>query len=176
MLARTAAMLAVPHNIPEGFEFFEHKAVDKDINSPYEIIETLKLTLTRQDEYLLNEKPVKCVTLVSTHGELGIYPSHAYEIVKLVPSPVTVQYPDGTIRRYFVSGGFAHINNEGSCDINCVECIPIEDLEVEIAEKALAQQNSLLAASKDDHAKSVVEIRVGVLEAVIAALRQTSAR
>nr|6F5D_H Chain H, ATP synthase subunit delta, mitochondrial [Trypanosoma brucei brucei] len=162
---------SAPHDLPEGFEFMEHKVVNKDIHAPHENLETLRLTLTRQDEFLLREEPVKCVTVTGTNGEYGIYPGHAYKIVQLNPSPLTVEYTDGTTKKYFVSGGFAHINNEGSCDVNTVECTLLDDLDLAIAEKELAAQQAALGSAKDDKAKSVVEIRISVIEAVIAALK-----
>ncbi|KAG8342164.1 ATP synthase, epsilon chain [Trypanosoma vivax] len=149
----------------------EHKVVNKDIHAPHENLESLRFTLTRQDEFILKEETVKCVTVKGTNGEYGIYPGHSYKIVQLVPSPLTVEYADGATRKYFVSGGFAHINNEGSCDVNTVECAPLEDLDLATAEKELAAQQAALASAKDEKAKSVVDIRISVLEAVIAALK-----
>lgn len=171
MVARTLPLLAIPHDLPEAFEFIEHKVVDKDIHAPYESMETMRLTVTRQDEFIFKEAPVKCVTITGVNGENGVYPGHAYEIMQLAPAPLSVEMPDGTVKKYFTSGGFAHINNEGSCDINCVECIPLADLDLEAAEKALAQQNAALSGAKDDKAKALVEVRIGVLETVIQALK-----
>ncbi|KPA83515.1 putative mitochondrial Atp synthase, epsilon chain [Leptomonas pyrrhocoris] len=171
LVARTLPLLAFQHDLPEAFEFIENKVVDKDIHAPYENMETLRLTVTRQDEFIFRETPVKCVTITGVNGENGVYPGHAYEIMQLAPAPLAIEMPDGTVKKYFTSGGFAHINNEGSCDINCVECIPFADLDVEAAEKALAQQNAALSSAKDDKAKALVEVRIGVLEAVIRALK-----
>ncbi|CCW61495.1 unnamed protein product [Phytomonas sp. EM1] len=170
MMSRTLGLLT-SYGVPEGFEFLEHKVVDKDIHANYENLETLKLTLTRQDEFIFNEKRVKCVTVAGTNGECGIYPGHAYKIIKLTPAPIIVELTNGAIKRFFASGGFAHVNNEGSCDINCIECIPFAELDLDAAEKALVEQNAILASSKDEKVKSVVEIRIGVLEGVIQALR-----
>ncbi|KAG5498863.1 hypothetical protein JKF63_03152 [Porcisia hertigi] len=171
LVARTLPLLADHHGLPEAFDFIEHKVVDKDIHSAYENMETLRLTITRQDEFLFKETPVKCVTITGVNGESGIYPGHAYEITQMAPAPLSVEMPDGTVKRFFTSGGFAHINNEGSCDINCVECIPLAELDVDAAEKALAQQQSALTSAQDEKAKAVVEIRIGVLESVIQALK-----
>nr|CCC91185.1 putative ATP synthase, epsilon chain [Trypanosoma congolense IL3000] len=162
---------ATPHGLPEGFDFMEHKVVNKDIHASHENLETLRLTLTRQDEFLMREEAVKCITVTGANGDYGIYPGHAYKIVQLTPAPLTVEYADGTIKKFFVSGGFAHINNEGSCDVNTVECIPLDDLDPAMAERELSAQQAALGSAKDDKAKSVVEIRVTVLEAVIAALK-----
>ncbi|GET90974.1 ATP synthase, epsilon chain, putative [Leishmania tarentolae] len=171
LVARTSPLLAAYQELPEAFEFIEHKVTDKDIHSAYENMETLRLTVTRQDEFLFKETPVKCVTIVGVNGENGVYPGHAYEITQLTPAPLTVEMPDGTVKKFFTSGGFAHINNEGSCDINCVECIPLAELDLDAAEKALAQQQSALSSAHDEKAKAVIEIRIGVLESVIQSLK-----
>lgn len=170
-MACTLPLLNVMHELPEAFEFMEHKVVDKDIHASYENMETLRLTVTRQDEFIFNETPVKCVTISGVNGESGIYPGHAYEITQLAPAPLTIEMPDGTLKKYFTSGGFAHVNNEGSCDINCVECIPFAELDLETAEKSLAEQTTALGAAKDEKAKSVIEIRIGVLESIVQALK-----
>ncbi|CCW68203.1 unnamed protein product [Phytomonas sp. Hart1] len=170
LMARTLGLLT-SYGLPDGFQYFEHKVADKDIHANYENLETLKLTLTRQDEFIFSEKPVKCVTIAGSNGECGIYPGHAYKIIRLIPAPIHVELSNGTIQKFFASGGFAHVNNEGSCDINCTECIPFSELDLGAAEKALAEQNTLLSSSKDEKSKSIVEVRIGVIEAVIQALR-----
>lgn len=170
-LVRATSALLQGHHAQEGFTFMESKALDKDIGAPYENMETLRLTLTRQDEFLLKEEKVKCVTVNGTNGGYGIYPGHSYKFARLVPAPLVVELPDGTLKKYFTSGGFAHINNEGSCDINTVECIPMEELDVAAAEKALTTAQHDVTQAKDEKAKAVAEVRVSVLEAVIQAIK-----
>lgn len=172
LVKRSVVFLQAARDVPEGFEFMENKAVDKDIHANYENLETLKLTLTRQDEFLFKETPVKCITVSSVNGEAGIFPGHAYEIMKLTPSPIVVEYPDGKIEKFFTSGGFAHVNNEGSCDVNTVECIPFEELDISSAEKALAEQQAALAKASEDKAKAIIEVRIGTIESVIQALKR----
>ncbi|KAG5472582.1 hypothetical protein LSCM1_03987 [Leishmania martiniquensis] len=171
LVARTLPLLADHQDLPEAFNFIEHKVVDKDIHAAYENMETLRLTITRQDEFLFKETPVKCVTIMGVNGESGVYPGHAYQIMQMAPAPISVEMTDGTVNKFFTSGGFAHINNEGSCDINCVECIPLAELDADAAEKALAEQQSALNSAHDDKAKAVIGIRIGVLESVIQALK-----
>eukprot|EP00796_Vickermania_ingenoplastis_P005494 gene5494-3966_t len=171
LVRRTLPLLQSVRDVPEGFEFIEHKVVDKDVHAHYENLDTLKFTLTRQDEFIFRETPVKCLTVTGANGEAGIYPGHAYEIMKLAPAPLSVEFPDGHVKKFFSSGGFAHINNEGSCDVNTVECIPLEELDVEAAEKALAEQQQALSKAADEKAKAIVEVRIGVIESVIHALK-----
>lgn len=171
MIARATGLLMNSHGVPEGFQYFESKVVDKDVSAPYENLETLRLTLTRQDEFLYKEEKVKCVTVSGVNGDYGIYPGHAYKMAKLVPAPIAVEFTDGTVKKFFVSGGFAQINNEGSCDINTVECIPVEDLDLSLAEKNLATAQTEVTSAKDEKAKAIAEVRVSVLESIISALK-----
>lgn len=172
LVKRSAVLFQFARDVPEGFEFMENKALDKDIHANYENLETLKFTLTRQDELLFKEMPVKCITVSSVNGEAGIFPGHAYEIMKLTPSPIVVEYPDGKVKKFFTSGGFAHVNNEGSCDVNTVECIPFEDLDLPAAEKALTDQQAALAKASEEKAKAVIEVRINTIESVIQALKK----
>ena len=168
MMRATAPLL---QSVPEGFSFLNNQVVDKDVSTNYEQVDFLKFTLTRQDEFIYKEEKVRCISLSTISGDIGVYPSHEYKITKIVPSVITVELPNGTTRKFFTSGGFAHINNEGSADVNTVECIPVEDLDVSLADKKLAEAQVALNGAKDDKAKAVAEIRVAVLEAAVAALR-----
>lgn len=167
MMRATPALLT----LNEGFVYQESKVVDKDVNAPYESLETLKFTLTRQDEFLFKETKVKCVTISGVNGDYGIYPGHAYKVAKLVPAPIVVEFTDGVVKKFFASGGFAQINNEGSCDINTVECIPLDDLDLAAAEKSLTAAQTESTSAKDEKAKAIAEVRVSVLEAVINTLK-----
>lgn len=171
LVKRSAFLLQSMRELPEGFEFIENKVVDADIHGNYVNLETLKFTLTRQDESIFKEAPVKSVSLTAASGEVEIHPGHAYEIMKVVPSSIEVEMADGETKKFFTSGGFAHVNDEGSCDVNTVECIPLDELDIEAAEKALAAQQLELSKAGEEKTKSVIEIRIGVLESVIQALK-----
>lgn len=158
-------------SLPEGFSFAENKVVDKNLTDNYEHSDVLRLTLTRQDEFILKEEQVKTVSFSTEEGDMGVFPGHQYKIAKLKPSAIIVEYADGATKKYFTSGGFAHVNNEGSCDVNTVECIPFEELDVSAAEKNLAIASAAVSSAKDEKHKAVAEIRVGVLEAVIQAVK-----
>ena len=157
--------------LPEGFSFVESKVNDKPLTDNYEAMDVLRLTLTRQDEFIFKEENVKCVTVSTQNGDMGVFPGHAYKIAKLKPSPIAVEYTDGTTKKFFTSGGFIHINNEGSCDINTVECMPLSELDLASTEKELLAAQAAVTNAKDDRTKAVAEIRVEVLEAVVQVLK-----
>ena len=168
---RTSGALFQAMQVPQGFSFHESKAEDLDPTKAFEPIENLRFTLTRQDEQLHKVEEVKNVSLCTISGEIGVFPGHEYKISKLIPGPITVEKKDGTFVKYFSCGGFAHINNEGHCDVNTVECIPVDELDLGLSEKELASAQADLATAKTDSQKAVADIRVEVAEAVIAMLK-----
>lgn len=167
----TAPLAQMGYKVVQGFDYLDNKVKDRDISTPYEQQSTLRLTLTRQDEVILRQVPVKGVQLATTSGDLGVLPCHEYKISKLLPGVVSVEESDGKFTKFFASGGFAHINNEGSVDINTVECIPLEDLDLALAEKALVEASDLEKTGKTDKEKAIGQTQVSTLEAVIAALK-----
>jgi len=157
--------------LPTGFEFIDSKVKDKDITSAYEPQANMTLTISRQDEFLYKVREVRGVVLMTTTGALGVQPGHEYKIAQLPPGVITVEQADGTFTKLFTSGGFAHINNDGSCDINTAETIPVDDLDLPAAERELAQANSALGSSKGDKDRAIAEVRVFVAEKVVACLK-----
>jgi len=152
-----------------GFKYHENKITDADIGGAADMAETMSLTLTRMDEAIIAQKPVKHVQLATTSGWLGVNPNHEYKISKLLPGPMKIEYPDGSSATYFLSGGFANINSAGSIDVNAVEAIPLHDLDQAKATAALAAAEQA-AATGTEKEKAVAQIQVQTLEAVIAAL------
>lgn len=170
-LALRATLPCLQITLPDGFSYTKASSVvDKDLTSAYEAKDTLSLTLTRQDAFIYKLHAVKGVFLTSENGDLGVLPGHEYKIAKLKPSVIAVELPDGTTEKYFTSGGFAHINNEGSCDINTVECVPVEDLDKDRIEKEIARINGEINSAKDEKQKSVFEIQLALLDAAKTAI------
>ena len=167
LMRATPAML----NIPSGFEVLPSRVVDKDINSSYEQLNTMKFTLTRQDEVIMKEHEVKSVRLSTADGSIEVHPSHEYEIAQLVPATIFIEEKDGRTTKYFATGGFAHINNEGSMDVNTVECLPFADFDVSVAEKELVKANDTLKNAKNDKEKAIAEVQVEALDALVTAIK-----
>lgn len=166
MMARSAVTL------PSGLGYVEPRIKDAADGGAYEAMEKFQLTITRHDEVLVRQADVKHVQIVTTSGELGVSAGHEYKISKLLPGLINVELPDGSFKKYFSAGGFAHINNAGSVDINCPECIPLDDLDLALAQKALTDtQAKKDAAGNSETMKVVYEVQVDVLESVISALK-----
>ena len=68
-----------------------------------------------------------------------------------------------------VSGGFAVLNPDSSLNINAVEAVPVDQLDVEAARRALAEAQKRVERATSDKDKVAAEIEVEVYTAVIAA-------
>jgi F-type H+-transporting ATPase subunit delta len=68
-----------------------------------------------------------------------------------------------------VSGGFAVINPDSSLNINAVEAVPMEQLDVEAARRALADAQKRAERATSDKDKVAAEVEAEVYAAIIAA-------
>ena len=159
--------------LPTGYSYLadELKIQDLEPTAQNPTLQTMQLTLTRQESAIFKQDPVKSVMISTTSGFLGITPGHEYKISKLLPGPIKVEVSEGTFKTYFTSGGFAQMNNIGSVDINTVECVPVEDIDVGLAEKELTAAQEQARSGKDEAEKALGEVKVQVLEAAIAAVK-----
>jgi len=67
-----------------------------------------------------------------------------------------------------VSGGFAVVNPDSSLNINAVEAVPVDQLDVEAARRALADAQKRVERATSDQDKIAAEIEVEVYSAVVA--------
>ena len=68
-----------------------------------------------------------------------------------------------------VSGGFAVMNPDSSLNINAVEAVPVDQLDVDAARRALADAQKRAERATSEKDKAAAEIEVAVYTAVIAA-------
>jgi F0F1-type ATP synthase epsilon subunit len=167
----TRKLLSV--TLPQGHSYLadEMKVKDLDPAAQNPTLQTMELTLTRQESAIFKQDPVKSVMISTTSGFLGITPGHEYKVSKLLPGPIKVEVTEGNYKTYFASGGFAQINNIGCVDINTVECLPIEYFDLATAEKELGAAQEAERSGKDEGEKAVGLIKVQTLEALIAAIK-----
>jgi F-type H+-transporting ATPase subunit delta len=160
--------------LPQGHSYLSEdmKVTDLDPSAQNPTLSTMALTLTRQESAIFKQDPVKSVQINTTSGYLGITPGHEYKISKLLPGAIKVEVTEGNFKTYFASGGFAHMNNIGTVDINCVECLPLEYFDLATAEKELLTATEMERNGKDEAEKAVGLIKVQTLEALIAALKE----
>ena len=168
---RTALRRAPAMKLPEGFSFTE-KLDDKPIQNAYENFPKMTLTFTRQDDLIMNKQSVDNVSLATSTGEIGVRSGHEYKIAKLVPGVISIEKEPGQEEKYFTSGGFAHINNDGSVDINTVEAIPLEDFEPNFVDRELLKHKDDLKSAKSEKERAIADVYISVYEALSQALKK----
>eukprot|EP01063_Lacrimia_lanifica_P028217 TRINITY_DN4087_c0_g1_i1.p2 TRINITY_DN4087_c0_g1~~TRINITY_DN4087_c0_g1_i1.p2 ORF type:complete len:178 (+),score=94.74 TRINITY_DN4087_c0_g1_i1:65-598(+) len=157
-------------NLPNGFDYIETVPADVSTSATVEQPSELLLTLTRQDEFLMAAKVVKSVSLMTANGKMGVLPGHEYVVEKLEPGMIEVEHQDGKVEKFATTGGFAHVNTDGSVDVNTAEAIPATSLELALVEKELAA-NQDLAKNGDEDGKIRGAIGVATLEPIAEALK-----
>ena len=149
---------------------------DKGITSSFENPEDITLTLTRQDECIVRQQPVRAITLQTNTGALGVRPGHEYKIAKLVPGVLAIQQTESSApESYFTSGGFAQINSDGQVDVNTVECVRLSDVESTYVDTELSKANEASRSAKSEKEKALADVSVGILEALQTALKENQA-
>ena len=159
--------------LPQGFDYLENKVKELDVHAPGETLPQMTVNITRHDEFVFKNDEVKACTIPCDDGEAGIAPGHEYEINKLQPGTIVVETIKGNTLKFVTAGGFAHINPAGSVDINCAECIPVEDLDANLAQKELAAAQEVVKTAVGEKAKAVAELEVTMLEAAVASFKTT---
>lgn len=104
-------------------------------------------------------------------GQMGILADHVKSMAQLKPGVVSLYGNDGNdlIGRYFISGGFAKIDPEGT-SISVADAVKVDDLDLAAAKKALEQANANLAKATTDLEKTELSIQAECLEAIVSAI------
>eukprot|EP00659_Diplonema_papillatum_P006359 gene6359-9743_t len=122
--------------LPNGFDFTDSPSdvlTSASVDAPNE----LSLTLTRQDEFIYASQAMKSVTISTPEGKMGVLPGHEYVVEKLVAGIIEVENNEGKVDKFATSGGFAHINTDGSVDLQTAEAIPLSAFDLPTVEKEL---------------------------------------
>lgn len=116
-------------------------------------------------------KPVYMAIVPAVTGQMGILADHVKSMAQLKPGVVSLYGNDGNdlIGRYFVSGGFAKIDPEGT-SISVADAVKLEDLDLAAAKKALELATANLAKSTSEVEKAEISIQAECLEAIISAI------
>ena len=119
----------------------------------------------------MDAKDVHQVNLTSTLGDMGILADHVPTIAQLRPGVIEIFVAAGDKpQKYFVSGGYAVMNPDSTLSVNAVEANTLEELDVNVARKAIDESTKKLAVSGlTDAAKAAIKIEMEVYEAVVAA-------
>ncbi len=120
-------------------------------------------------ERLLMSKEVSMVVVPGADGFFGVLPRHSPLLSTLLPGVIDV-YEDGSITdRIFVAGGFAEVT-EDRCTVLAEEATAVAELDIEAAEKRLADLRDDLKDASGDEAERLSR-RIAESETVLAAMR-----
>jgi F-type H+-transporting ATPase subunit delta len=109
-------------------------------------------------EILVAKKTVKQVTVPGKEGVFGILENHVPTVAELRPGVVSVEHVDGSLAKYFVSGGFAFMHPGSVADISAAEAVKVEDLDPEKVKAVIADAERRLSGASDDIARAEAEI------------------
>jgi F-type H+-transporting ATPase subunit delta len=130
----------------------------------------IQLTLTRQDEFIHKQKDVQAITIRTCEGELGILAGHEYTIEQLSPGILDIDVEGDNKERWAISGGFAHVNDNGVVDINAVEAIPLKEIDADKLSRAIELAKQQLN-DPDPMVKAHAEIALELFEPIEVALK-----
>ena len=101
---------------------------------------------------IYTNKVVDTVLVPGDDGEFGVMANLTPTITQLSPGVVTVVHTGGESEKYFVSGGFAIIDESSTANVSCAEAIPLSDFD-EAAVKSGYAEATKAAASADEEEK-----------------------
>ncbi|RUO96504.1 ATP synthase subunit delta [Jimgerdemannia flammicorona] len=101
---------------------------------------------------------------------MGILANHVPTIEQLKPGVVEVLENSTTVKKWFVSGGFATINPDSSLNINAVEAFSLEDFSAEAVKTGLAEAQRAASSGGTEEDQALAKVEVEVYEALQAAL------
>jgi len=132
--------------------------------------QALICSLGTQEEVLISAQPVHMVTLPTTDGELAVMAEHGPHLCELVPGVVSI-YETKQVEKpktYFVTGGIALVEVDSSIGVSVMEAIPLEDLDVDAAQKRLEESKATLESNPQD-----IDAKIGeqVFSAIVKAVR-----
>merc|ERR1711924_270964 len=104
----------------------------------------LQFSLTLPAAALYDDAEVDLVVVPSTNGAFGIMKDHVPTIAQLDAGLLTV-HSSGEEDKYFVSGGFAIVKEDGA-DVCVTEAVRVEDLDESLVSKGLSDAQSSLAS------------------------------
>lgn len=120
----------------------------------------LVLTFSSPSQSFYKDTKVKQVDVPSYSGNLGILADHVPILAVMKPGLVTVYQEDGSTKKIFVAAGTVTMNEDSSLLLLASEAVPLEDLDVDAAQKNLAKANS----GSSPEAKIQAEVNQAIID------------
>lgn len=132
---------------------------------------TFKFELVSPEQILASEEAVM-VIVPGEEGEFGVLADHAPLLSSMRPGVVAVTSPEGTVRKIFVSGGFADVDGK-QCSVLAEDAVNLEDLDADKLRSKLEDLQDDLGFAKDDAVKvahlnreiDIVKAKIDAVEA-----------
>merc|ERR1711868_244055 len=122
----------------------------------------LNFSLLLPDRAVYDKQDVSLVIVPASNGAFGIMKDHVPTVAQLDAGVLTVHTTDGTEDKFFVSGGFAIVKEDGA-DVCAVEAVRVDDLDASVVSQGLAD-------ATDDTAKAEAQISVSTYMAMKGAI------
>ena len=129
---------------------------------------TIQFELVSPEKILVSEE-AGMVVVPGGDGDFGVLADHSPLVSTIRPGVVSVYAPDGTIKKIFVSGGFADVDGK-ICSVLAEEAVNVNEIDRAKAEQSLADLRAELVAAGDDAVKKDNLARsITIAEAKVAA-------
>jgi len=131
----------------------------------------LKFTLATPQSIFLQDALVDSVTVPGLEGEFEINSNLFSVVTQLKPGLLSVR-SGGTIQKYLVSAGFIFVHKGSLASCNPIECVEIENCDLENARGVLSDAQSKLGSCTTEATKAEQHVRIETANAIIAALER----
>eukprot|EP01113_Clastostelium_recurvatum_P018814 TRINITY_DN2218_c0_g1_i1.p1 TRINITY_DN2218_c0_g1~~TRINITY_DN2218_c0_g1_i1.p1 ORF type:complete len:195 (+),score=47.09 TRINITY_DN2218_c0_g1_i1:367-951(+) len=121
----------------------------------------LSLSLVLPSKPLFQDRKVRMVVIPAASGMMGILKNHVPTIAPLKPGVVTID-EGGKQEKVFVSGGFAIVNTDKTCQISAIEAVPVDHIDPEAARSGLTHYQGEFARAtvEEDKARARIGLEV----------------
>jgi F-type H+-transporting ATPase subunit epsilon len=127
--------------------------------------EPLKFDLVSPERLLVSEE-VESVVVPGAEGYFTVFARHAPLMSTLKPGQLEVKALSGSVRKYFLRGGFADVNPSG-LTILADQAIPLEDLDAAmLAQEIKNAEEDLADAGGNAVRRRIAETKLNELKDV----------
>lgn len=134
---------------------------------------TFRFELVSPEKILASEE-AGMVIVPGTEGDFGVLADHAPLLSAIRPGVVSVTSPTGDVRKIFVSGGFADVN-DNLCSVLAEEAVNLTDLDRDSLQTQLKDMEDDLDYAKADHVKAMsIQKNIDITRAKLDALAQAA--
>jgi len=148
-------------SVPSGVRTFATEAEDG----------LLSLSLLLPHKPIFQNRKVRLVVIPAQSGMMGVLKNHVPTIAPLKPGVVTVE-ESGKQEKFFVSGGFAFVNPDKTCQITAVEAVPVDQIDPDAARSGLTHYTQEYAKAQGDEDKAKARIGLEVHQQLVYAIGQ----